>query len=201
MALGAKQLEVVGFAAIGIAVRGGQGHLHHPFGRHYYSIEHHPGSGAAKESAHRRPGQLIEFLPQPGQQLGQPLATKGRLPCSSLVLPSWSKAAGSASIFRLQLLLLRESITIANNLVIAPQSGSYISAWQLHLNLMIASRSNNYTSTFAIYAAHNPRQFTALVTADAMGHTGDDPLKVREGILDLWPIAGDHKFANALVMP
>ena len=33
-----------------------------------------------------------------------------------------------------------------------------------------------------------------------MGNAGDDPLEVGEGILDLRTIAGDHEFADALVV-
>ena len=34
-----------------------------------------------------------------------------------------------------------------------------------------------------------------------MRHTGDDPLEIGEGVLDLWTIARDHKFTDALVVP
>ena len=33
-----------------------------------------------------------------------------------------------------------------------------------------------------------------------MRDAGDDPLEVGEGILDLRAVAGDHKFADALVV-
>ena len=50
-------------------------------------------------------------------------------------------------------------------------------------------------------AAGDARQLAALIGGDPMGNTGNNPLEVGEGILDLRTIARDHKFADALVMP